>query len=140
MDKKRRILEAIAECDNAMDTIDDALKQLNSAKNWGRIDLFGGGVVSSLAKNRKVGKSDKKIKELEKSMRRLEDEIGSIGKSLSYKKTGMITKYLDIAHDHFIWDWKSQSHIKKNIKTLKNLKKDLEYVREELEAEIERED
>ena len=44
----REIREAIDAADNALDHLRSARRYLDSAGNWGLLDMFGGGLISGL--------------------------------------------------------------------------------------------
>lgn len=56
MDNKKELSEAIAACDRANSTLNEALGKLESAKGWGIFDIIGGGLVSSYLNTTKLTK------------------------------------------------------------------------------------
>ena len=55
-EERREIDEAILAGEQALDSLQEAKKQLNSARAWGIYDLVGGGVISSVIKHSKINK------------------------------------------------------------------------------------
>ena len=52
MDRERR--EAIKAGERALDSLYGARKELDSAGNWGLLDLFGGGMLSTFVKHSRM--------------------------------------------------------------------------------------
>ena len=56
-DRNKEIREAIRAGERALDSLKEANRQLNSAGNWGLVDIFGGNTISGLMKHMKVNNS-----------------------------------------------------------------------------------
>lgn len=54
---EREIQEALTAGENALQSLYAASEQLDSARNWGIVDLLGGGFFTDLIKHSKNGKS-----------------------------------------------------------------------------------
>lgn len=58
-DRNKEIREAIRAGERALDSLQEANRQLNSAGNWGLIDIFGGNTISGLMKHMKVNNASR---------------------------------------------------------------------------------
>ncbi len=75
---KKEIGEAIAAGTCALGTVEAILASLGSAEDWGTWDLFGGGLISSLAKHENLDKAQEKIQQLQGELRRFKTELADI--------------------------------------------------------------
>ncbi len=57
----REIREAIDAADNALLHLRSARKYLDSASNWGLLDMFGGNLITGLVKHSKMGNAEREI-------------------------------------------------------------------------------
>lgn len=55
---EREIQEALTAGENALQSLYAASEQLDSARNWGIVDLLGGGFFTDLIKHSKMGKAE----------------------------------------------------------------------------------
>ena len=56
MANELQINKAINITDQLINCLDDAERQLSSARNWGFLDILGGGLITDIIKNSKLGK------------------------------------------------------------------------------------
>ena len=60
-DHAKEIREARAAGERALDCLYAARDQLSSARNWGVVDLLGGGLISGLMKHSKLENAEAEI-------------------------------------------------------------------------------
>ena len=65
---KKEIREAIQAGEAALASMDKAREKLESAKNWGLFDMFGGGVFSGLMKHSKIDDASSYMEEAKQSI------------------------------------------------------------------------
>ena len=65
IEKEKR--EAIEAGHRALNSLGAAKENLNSAKNWGLVDMFGGGFFSTMLKHSKMDQAKQKIFQQTKS-------------------------------------------------------------------------
>ena len=53
-----KYIDAIIICEELETVLDEALKELKKASNWGIVDLLGGGFITSLIKREKLKKTN----------------------------------------------------------------------------------
>lgn len=63
-DKDREVREAIDAGEQALRSLKTAREKLNSAGNWGLLDIFGGDTISGLMKHKKIGDAERYIEAL----------------------------------------------------------------------------
>ena len=78
MNYRDEILQAINAADEALYCLDQARKQLLSARNWGIFDIFGGGMVATFIKRRKMSEAKAYAKDARESLMKLKDELDDI--------------------------------------------------------------
>ena len=54
----KEIREAISAADDALTYLRSARRYLDSAGNWGLLDMFGGGLISGLLMHNKMGDAE----------------------------------------------------------------------------------
>ncbi len=59
LEKEKR--EAVEAAKRALRSLREAEEQLNSAKNWGLWDMFGGGFISTMVKQSKMDRAKQSI-------------------------------------------------------------------------------
>ena len=81
-------------------------EKLEKAKNWGTVDLIGGGLVSDLAKHGNLDDASQLTNRLQSQLRDFQKELSDI--SLHSDLTPQISdllKFADFAFDGLIADW-----------------------------------
>ena len=58
MDLQKELREAITAADRALEGLERAKANLNSARNWGIWDMLGGGIISGMLKRSKMRDAD----------------------------------------------------------------------------------
>lgn len=137
MDRKKELLEAKVALENALEDIDHALSSMNSAKNWGLFDIFGGGTISSLVKRSKIKESNNAMKDVEKSLKNVQKELGDLDMTIvSEVSDSLSANMLDIVFDNTLVDIFIQSDINKSKDQIQTLKRELEMVLDKINEEI----
>lgn len=104
--------EAIEAGENVKETLGLAIGSLESASNWGVLDMFGGGMLSSLAKHNRIDEATEHIHEAQTSMREFQKELLDIGEmeDIQIDISGIL-KFADFFFDDIISDWMVQGKI-----------------------------
>ncbi len=126
------IREAIEAADNALVYLRQARKNLDSASNWGLLDMFGGGLLSSFMKHSKMDDAQRDIQNARSAVLKFNKELGDI-KGYSSIHISEYLKFADIFMDGFVFDIMVQSKINNSknqceeaIRQIENIKRDLE--------------
>ena len=112
-DRNKEINEAIRAGERALGSLREAQRQLNSAENWGLLDIFGGNTVSGLMKHMKVNNASRCVEDARKDLATFRDELGDIRgiENLHVDIDGFLT-FADFFFDGFIADIFVQSKIR----------------------------
>ena len=112
MTSDTRLERARAAGTRALQSLDEAADQLDSARNWGLLDILGGGILTSLVKRSRLDGASEAVeraqRDLEAFARELRDCSGVTGVDL--RRSDMLELF-DIAFDNSITDLFVQSRI-----------------------------
>lgn len=96
---------------------------LQSAKNWGTIDLLGGDFISSMAKHQKVDEAQKQFTRVSNLLVNFNKELEDINMSSLNFSTSM--KTFDIFFDNIFTDISVNSQISKSYDDIRKLEKNV---------------
>ena len=111
-DEIREIKEAISAADDALVHLYSARKCLNSAGNWGLLDIFGGGFISGLIKHSKMSDAEREIENARYSLQRFSKELRDVSGYSSIHIDEFLT-FADFIFDGLFTDVWVQSKISK---------------------------
>ena len=113
-DRNNEIREAIRAGERALDSLQEANRQLNSAGNWGLVDIFGGNTISGLMKHMKVNNASRCVDDARRDVATFRDELGDIRdvENLNIDIDGFLA-FADFFFDGFVADIFVQSKIRK---------------------------
>ncbi len=137
-DRGKEIREAIAVGENALDSLRKAYDELGSARGWGLLDLFGGGLISSLIKHFKIDDAQRYLEDAKYWLEAFQDELGDI-RDLRYMDIsvdGFLT-FADFFFDGFLADILVQSRIAEARTTLEDAIVRVEGILNRLYREVE---
>lgn len=138
MDRLKELKEAKEAANQVIIRIDAGLNQLKSASSWGILDIFGGGLLSSLVKRNKIGEANRSLEELSISLKSLNKELSDVDISLPDAIPDMLSDELfDIVFDNIFTDIRVQGEIKENLIALKELRHAIVEIRDKVDREIE---
>ena len=112
LQKEKR--EAVDAGYRALRSLQAAQDNLDSAKNWGLWDMFGGGVISTMLKQSKMDSAKQNMEQAKYDLREFSQELRDV--SISYDldiETGDFFSFADWFFDGFIVDWMIQDRINK---------------------------
>ena len=110
-DELREINEAIHAGERALDSLNEAKKQLNSARNWGIYDMLGGGMISSFIKHSKIDNANEWMSLANRDLRNFARELRDVDDEDLQIDTGSLVSMLDIFCDNFFSDLMVQDKI-----------------------------
>lgn len=112
MTSDARLERARAAGTRALRSLDEAAEQLDGARNWGLLDILGGGLLTSLVKRSRLDGASEAVeraqRDLEAFARELRDCSGVTGVDL--RRSDMLEVF-DIVFDNSITDLFVQSRI-----------------------------
>lgn len=110
LEKEKR--EAIDAGNRALRSLRDAQDNLNSAKNWGLWDMFGGGFISTMAKHSKMEKAKQNMEQARYDLRNFSRELNDVNIACHLDiETGDFLSFADWFFDGFVVDWMVQDRI-----------------------------
>lgn len=109
---EKELQEAISASYIVTDSLRDAIHELDSASNWGIMDIAGGGMIASMSKHFQVDNAQKQIEEIKQNMRHFQKELHDV--SDIELPNVVMERWLslsDIFFDNFFLDYMAQSKI-----------------------------
>jgi len=106
----KEIREAIDAADNALNHLRSARKYLDSAGNWGLLDLFGGGLISGIMKHSKISDAERELDNARYALRRFSKELRDVSGYSAIHVSDFLT-FADFFFDGFVADILVQSKI-----------------------------
>lgn len=111
-DYQREVNEAIQAGTRALRSLQQARESLNSAGNWGIVDLLGGGLISTFAKHSKMNDAERQIEQARSDLRQFRKELTDVDAFTDiHIETGDFLAFADYFFDGLIADWMMQSRI-----------------------------
>ena len=112
LEKEKR--EAIVAGQRALNSLRAAQNELNSAKNWGLWDMFGGSFFSTMIKRSKMDAAKQNMEQAKYDLQDFSRELRdvSISCNLEIETVGFLS-FADWFFDSFLVDWMVQDQINK---------------------------
>lgn len=108
----REIGEAEAAGRAALDTAEAVVSSLNSAEDWGTLDLIGGGLLSGIAKYSSLDDAQNQVNQLQVQLRRFQTELADISVQADIRiDTGDFLQFADLFFDGLFADWMALDRI-----------------------------
>ena len=132
-EKIKEIQEAIDAADAALKALNNAEIDLRSASGWGIIDLFGGGLLTSLIKQNDMSDAQKHMDEARIALEKFSEELKDVDQDLDLNLgKDQLVFMTDVLFDNALVDLfvqssisDAQSKVKQTIKKVETLKKEL---------------
>ncbi len=111
-DTLREVREAITAANRALDSLENAEHELKGAKNWGLLDIFGGGAVTTLLKHGRMDRARRQIEDAKYYLQMLKKELRDIDIPMNLNlEVGGFLSFADLFFDGVVADWMVQSRI-----------------------------
>lgn len=85
MDRNKEIREALAAADDALDRLSRAGEFLGSARNWGILDILGGGIFTTLIKRSKMEDAAREMEQARAALERFRTELDDVDRFLDIR-------------------------------------------------------
>ena len=119
MTDKKEIREAIQAGETALVSMEKAREKLESAKNWGLFDMFGGGIFSTFMKHSKIDDASSYMEDAKRSLAVFERELKDVSLSTGFSiDLDSFLRFADIFMDNVFVDVMVQSRINESITSL----------------------
>ena len=130
-----QVNQAISLTNQLITTLDDAERQLSSARNWGFLDVLGGGLITDLIKHSKLNNAKISMDRVNYLMQELRRVLGGISLPGDYSmNVGGIATFADFFFDSGIVDVYMTAKIMSSLSEVRNLKNRCYELRERLSS------
>ena len=110
--REKEIQEAIFSGKVALECLGKAKKSLDSAGNWGLVDIFGGGLISGIMKHSRIDDAKAEMDAARYALRKFKDQLDDVRDiDLTSIDVGSFTTFADFFFDGFLMDFVVQSKI-----------------------------
>lgn len=104
--------EAIDAGRKALYSLRQAKAELSRAKNWGIVDILGGGFVTDLIKHSKMNKAQNCMEQAKRDLQSFSKELSDVSSNIDLGfNTGDLLSFADYFFDGFLADMLMQSRI-----------------------------
>lgn len=136
--RKRELDEAVSAGRLALHTADNILSSLDSAEGWGTWDLFGGGLISDLAKHGHLDDAQNAIEQLQSQLRRFKTELAdvTIYADIQVNLDGFL-RFADYFFDNLFTDWAVLDHIHQSQEQVRDIRNQIGSILTRLESTLE---
>lgn len=111
-EKEKR--EAMEAGNRALHSLREAQTNLDSARNWGLWDMFGGGTITSLIKSSRMDRAKQNMEQAKYDLRSFSKELNDVSMVINLDiETGDFLSFADWFFDNFFVDWMVQDRINK---------------------------
>ena len=111
-EKEKR--EAMEAGNRALHSLREAQTNLDSARNWGLWDMFGGGTITSLIKSSRMDRAKQNMEQAKYDLRSFSKELNDVSMVINLDiETGDFLSFADWFLDNFFVDWMVQDRINK---------------------------
>ena len=106
------VREAIEAADEAIERLQAAQRELDNAGSWGLLDMFGGGLFTTMLKHSRIDAAKEEIEAARSAIKRFKDELEDVGKNLTLDiDIGGFATFADYFFDNIFTDVFIQSKI-----------------------------
>lgn len=134
----KELKEAINAGDSLIEVLEEAKKEFESAKGWGTLDMFGGGVMSSMIKRGHIENANRVLNEVQYLVKAFKKELNDVNVSLDMKYvSGDFSDMTDIFFDNFFSDIMVQDKINNALNNVNRTLRVVERNTKELRKSIE---
>ena len=109
IDRERQ--EAIDGGERALDSLYGVRKELESAGNWGLLDMFGGGMFTTFVKHSKMNDAQRYMERAKRDLAAFSRELADVSETLNINSGDFLT-FADYFFDGFVADMMVQSRIR----------------------------
>lgn len=129
MDYRREIQEALYAGQEAQRYLKQAKECLDSAGNWGIVDMLGGGLITTYIKRSKMKDADTLVQEARAALKRFQRELMDVDSIPDFHiETGDFLSFADYFFDGFVADFLVQSKINDAKRQVENAIQRVDYI------------
>jgi len=118
-----QINQALSLTDQLISELDQAERQLSSARNWGFLDVLGGGLITDLIKHSKLNNAKLSMERVNYLLQELKRVLGGISMPSDYSmNVGGFETFADFFFDSGIVDVYMTAKIMSSLNEVRSLK------------------
>lgn len=127
--EQREINDCLFIISRLMPLIDEAEQQFSSARNWGFLDMLGGGLLTDLVKHSKLHRASNCMNEINYLLRDLERELKDVKFNTDYSMNlNGFSTFADFLFDGILADTYMQSKIMNSLDQVRELRHRIEII------------
>lgn len=131
--EKHEIDDCLKIIDHLLPLIGEAKRQFSSARNWGFLDMLGGGLLTDIIKHSKLSRASGCMNEINYLLRDLERELKDVKFTTDYSmNTGTFSTFADFLFDGILADTYMQSKIMNSLDQVRELHHRIEFIQARL--------
>lgn len=131
--EKREIDDCLRIIDRLLPLIGEAERQFSSARNWGFLDMLGGGLLTDIIKHSKLSRASGCMNEINYLLHDLERELKDIQFTTDYSmNTRTFSTFADFLFDGILADTYMQSKIMSSLDQVRELHHRIEFIQARL--------
>lgn len=133
--QQREISEAIQAGNEALRCLENARDYLSSAGNWGLLDIFGGGLLTTFVKHSKMNQANEQIQAARSALMVFQRELNDVQELGDLKvETGDLLGFADYFFDGLLADLLVQSRISNAKEQIDNAIRRVRYILGQLQG------
>ena len=127
--------EAIEAGQRALNSLRTARENLNSAKNWGVVDMLGGGFLTTMVKRSKMDQAKHNMDQAKFALRNFSKELNDVNMACNLNiNTDDFLSFADYFFDGFFVDWMVQERINDAKRQVEEAIRRTEYIVKQLQC------
>ena len=135
--QRRELQEAVVAGEEVMARLEDVLKALNSAANWGVWDIFGGGLVATAVKHSRMDEARNHLRRAQKACRSFARELRDVKAQLDIDlRIDSFLTFDDFFFDGLLADWMVQAKINDLARAVEQQQKSIQHLMRKLKARL----
>ena len=136
-EERREIDEALYAAEDAIAHLRGAREALDSARNWGFVDIMGGGLVSTVVKHSKMRGAKGELYEAKEAVERFGKELLDVpGIQDMDIEVDDFLSFADIVFDGLLADWMVQSRIDESRDNVDAAIREIQLIKRQLRARL----
>ncbi len=130
---KKEIQDVLVIIDELLPLVDQAENKFRSARNWGFLDIFGGGFIVDLIKHSKLGSASEIMNRINYLLQDLQRELKEVVMPTDFSmNTASFATFADFFFDGILADVYMQSKIISSMEQIRELRNRLVFLKNKL--------